>query len=283
MLLRVSLSVAALLSLSVVNSGQLVEFAVGIFDGWVAKPSQFPFHALVGCILEDGYVQWMCNGVIINNRFVATQASCVDYCDNFKIRVGSIVHGYLNITQGITSEYITEPGTRPHVAPGYVAGKREHDLALVEVNQQIIYSHSVQEVNLPRSDESTLAPYVQVVATGFGQLHKYNPWWELQFLTLNVLSASNCSEYFPNADNGTMCAAGTNYDRTGRGSLCQEYGAPLVLKRDNRTLVGLYQYSREQCDEGGPEIFLKIESYIRWIRQTARFGSLDSNIYYIRP
>lgn len=284
MLLRVRFSVLFVSLLSAVN-GQRVSttFLEGIFDGWTAKPAQFPFHALIGCVFDDGYVQWICNGAILNNRFIITSATCANSCDNFKIRVGSIVHGYMNITQGVTSEYVTAPGTRPRYFPGYVAGSTEHDIALLEVSQQIIYSHSVQEVILPKRNESTLGSNVSVVATGFGQYHKYNPYWELQFLTLNTLNSSNCSEYFPNADaNRTMCAQGSDYNnRQKRGSMCQEFGSPLVLKSDNRTLVGLYQYSRESCDEGGPEVFIRIGSYLRWIRRTARFGLLDSNIFYI--
>lgn len=266
-----------------VSKGQLLTgFLSGFFDGWTVKPLQFPYHALIGCVNNDGTVQWICNGAIINNRFVATSASCVYNCNSFKIRVGTIVHGDLNITEGAPSEYITHPGTKPYYAPGFVPGNKEHDLALLETNETIIYTHSVGQVILPKYNESSLAPNVQVVATGFGQPHKFNPWWELQFLTLSTMSTTECLHFFPNAaGNTTICATGTDYNRTVRGSLCKEFGAPLVLKRDNRTLIGIYQYSREKCNEGGPEAFVKIEYYIQWICETARFSTLESNIYRI--
>lgn len=280
MLFRASFVVAATLLLSDVNS----QFALGIFDGWLAKPSQFPFHALIGCVASSGSVVWICNGVIINNRFVATTASCVSSCSHFKIRVGSIVHPAMNVTEEsvprVPSEYLLKPGTKPYLAPGYVEGGKEHNLALLEVNEQIIYSHSIGQAKLPKANKPPVE-YVQTVATGFGEHHKYNPYWELQFLTLNVLAASECVNYFPDVSNSTICAQGTDYNRTRRGSLCEEYGAPLVLKRDNRTLIGIYQYSREGCDEGGPELFLNIGSYVHWIRRTARFQLLDSNIFRI--
>lgn len=279
MLLRVT-AVVVIYFLSYAN-GQIPTNLTGIFDGFLAKPRQFPYHALIGCVQDDESVDWICNGAIINNRFVASLASCVNSCNNFTIRVGTSVHADTNITEGVPREYLSKPGTLPIFAPGYVIGNNENDLALIETSEQIIYSHSVDQVIIPKLNESTLAPDVQVIATGFGQLHHLNPYWELQYLTLNVMPNSECLETFPDLGNTTMCAKGKEYNRMIRGSMCEEYGAPLVLARDNRTFVGIYQTSIATCDVGGPEKFVNIGSFIRWIRRAGRFSTLDSNIYYI--
>lgn len=47
-------------------------FLSGIFDGRTLKPFQFPYHASIDCVNDHETVQWICNGAIINNSFVAT-------------------------------------------------------------------------------------------------------------------------------------------------------------------------------------------------------------------
>lgn len=152
-------------------------------------------------------------------------------------------------------------------------------MAPLETDSQIIYSQSVTKVILLLYNSSALAANTQVVATGFGQFHKYNPWWELQYLTLDVFDNSQFLSFPMQLMRVYMRRV--RYNRTLRGSLCEELGAPLVLKRNNRTLVGMYQYSVPMCEYGGPEMFLAIAPYVRWIRETARFDTLDSDIYQI--
>lgn len=249
-----------------VKDQHLTRTVTGIFDGW------FSLSRINRLYHRQWINSWACNGAIINNRFVITQATCVYRCENFKIRVGSIVHGAMNVTiDGIVGEYVTKWGTKPYFAPGYLPGYQEHDLALLETDSQIIYSQSVTKVILLLYNSSALAANTQVVATGFGQFHKYNPWWELQYLTLDVFDNSQ----FLSSPMQLMRVymRRVRYNRTLRGSLCEEIIA--------LWLVCINQYSVPMCEYGGPEMFLAIAPYVRWIRETARFDTLDSDIYQI--
>lgn len=260
MLLRVT----AVAIISLVSSANGISTNFGISGGRFASPRQFKYHALIGC--DDVTVEWICSGVIINNRFVATLASCVYGCNKFKIRVGTAAHKDSNITEGTPGEYDSKPGILPFNAPGFDMGGNENDLALIETSKQIEYSSDVDAVILPALNESTVAPNVQVLAIGFGKRNETN-WWMLRYLTLGTITNSECLETFPNLGNTTMCAKGT-------GSLCGEYGAPLVLNEYGHHFVGIHQASIEPCVRGGPERFVNIGSFIHWIRETARFEKL---------
>lgn len=253
-----------------------VRFFPGIMDGFYSEPLFLPHHVLIGCAFENGSIttiDWLCNGAIINDRFVATSAICTLHCNNFRILVGSNVHPVMNVPESATI-YSTEPGRKPDYAPGYVQGGRAHDLALLKANEPIIFSEFVKAVKLPpfRGD-FTFDRNVSALASGFGQLHKHNPLWELQFLTYTTINDTECFKSFPdrmpNKSYDPFCARSIEYNRVNRGSLCEEFGAPIVHTIDNRTLMGFYQYSRETCDDGGPEVSLNIGWYIDWIRQTA--------------
>lgn len=102
MVLRVRfvIAVAASFFLSTINGDEAPNFMRGIFDGWAAKPRQFPYPALIGCVYPKDTLQWICNGEIINHRFVMTANICVKNtwteCNNFIIRVDTNVHSALS-------------------------------------------------------------------------------------------------------------------------------------------------------------------------------------------
>lgn len=181
-----------------------------------------------------------------------------------------------NYVEGTIGEYDSKPGILPYTAPGFVMGVNENDLALIETSKQIEYSSHVNAVMLPALNESTVAPNVQVIATGFGQRNSSN-WWILRYLTLNTITHSECLETFPDLGNTTVCAKGIE---SNGGSLCEEYGSPLVLDQYNQSFVGIYQASKGTCAKGSPERFVNIGSFIPWMRETARFATLDPDTYY---
>lgn len=148
----------------------------------------------------------------------------------------------------------------------------------LQTSEQIEYSGGASAVNLPTLNESTsVAPNVEVVATGFGERNKTD-WWRMRFVNFSVITNSECLETFNNVGNSTMCAKNTEGHI--RGSLCGEYGAPLVRNEPNQTFVGLYQASTGTCTEGKPERFVNIGSFIPWIIETARFATLEPDIYW---
>lgn len=135
MLLRVT-TVAIIYFLSSANGVYIRTPTDGITGGELVYPRQFTYHALIGCVNnsngDDKSVEWICNGAIINNRFVATLASCVDGCNKFKIRVGTTAHKDSRFVEGHATEYFSKPGTMPNIAPGFIMGEIENDLATNE-------------------------------------------------------------------------------------------------------------------------------------------------------
>lgn len=250
------------------NVERTIDFKRGIRDGFKTTAHEFPHHAFIGCDQPDGTVKW-CNGAIINQYFVATLHSCLNYCVDVKIRIGSTYHPETNRTDGHV-ELKNKNGTTPRWRPSKRGITFEHDVALIETNVEILFTSEIQPVRLPLWDDidSDYVIGTEVVATAFG-VKEQNPLWELQLLTMTMLSREACLQEIPRLGfrNGTGCAAGMEYNRTCRGSLCDEFGAPFVLKRDNKTLVGLYETSSDFCDVGGPEGFIYIVPYVDWIKR----------------
>lgn len=89
---------------------------------------------------------------------------------------------------------------------------------------------------------------------------------------------SQCKEFYPNrVFNSTLCAEGKFDERTNvRGRLCKDFGAPIVHKEDNRTLIGINHSNVEDC-AAEPAIFVRITSYVNWILQT-----INETTSYIR-
>lgn len=259
-------TVAVFLFISVINGYE--PRTTGIRNGFKAKEQEFPHHAYIGVNRLNGAIEWKCNGAIISEYYVATTLSCLSGFFDITIRVGSNNHPTMKQPAGFL-ELKNKKGTRPLSPPSDPNVLYQHDVALIETNKKISYTRAIQPVKLQKFDHSTIAANVELVATGFGS-QNVNPLWKLQYLTLTVISRQECafviSKSTRTLEEEYVCAVGMDRSRK-RGSLCEEWGAPFVLKEDKSTLVGFYERSEQNCDEGGPEAFLNLMPYVSWIKK----------------
>lgn len=256
-------TVAVFVFISVIN-GREVQPPKGIWQGTIPLEHEFPHHVYIGCDNrnKNGTIDWICNGAIINDFFVATTLSCLKGCIDLVIRLRSNLHPNAKAEHDYR-EVRNKNGTRPRSPPPVT--ELQPDLALIET-EEINFVNGVAPVELP--DFRTIAVGTELVATGFEIMPEY-VFWNLNFLTLSVIDIPTCKDELPGwpLQYYHKCAQGINYNGDCLGSLCDEWGAPFVLKRDNKTLVGFYRRSVYGCEQGGPEVFVFIGTYVKWIKE----------------
>lgn len=232
-----------------------------IIDGFDALPYQLPYQAFIDVYRQQSNIH-SCSGAIINEKFVITSCECVTLGDRFRIILGSV-----NPTKvGDHSSYDHETTIK----------FEEERIALLKVDKPINFDFNVQPVTLPahnngsiyvRSDPSPNLCSVDYTGTASGYLKLNN--FHLQNLKMAVVPADYCSLFFPvNLLTTTLCVRGiTPYDNLPSGSLCSEKGVPLVLPF-NRTLIGIFEYTKNTCESGAAHLFIKIDRLVGWIEET---------------
>lgn len=88
----------------------------------------------------------------------------------------------------------------------------------------------------------------------------------LQFLPMKIVDLQDCAKRLAvKMDKSRICVRGVDIhnDEHAQGALCTEFGVPLVY---NTTLIGIFDYTDSKCTVGGPNLFIKIESFVNWIK-----------------
>lgn len=153
-----------------------------------------------------------------------------------------------------------------HVHPRYVIGRPENDLAVVELNERIIFKREVVSACLPERDFAEnilMSGDLPAVVSGWKEQKQESAFQGP--LTLNQLKykpLTECLETHPNLITNKMgCTANqTNADCT------MSSGSPLLaLYREVFFLTGVIsQPPGAECSKG--YIFQKVSRYLGWLR-----------------
>uniref|UniRef100_A0AAR5QKG5 Peptidase S1 domain-containing protein n=1 Tax=Dendroctonus ponderosae TaxID=77166 RepID=A0AAR5QKG5_DENPD len=140
----------------------------------------------------------ICGGAIISNRWIASAAHCTQLDPGasptqlFTIRMG---------TSFVQSEgtVLTVSRTIEHPGYGNSANFFDHDLSLIEVSRDIVFSNAIQPVALP-VPHAPLIPRSRCVVSGWGRLSEggSSP-LVLHAVTVPLISIKSCNEYYQNS------------------------------------------------------------------------------------
>lgn len=148
------------------------------------------------------------------------------------------------------------------IHPKYSPEHFESDIALVKIPEPVEYSKEVKPIQLPRTCDSN--EKIHVIAVGHGP-NKSNKEFSdiLRWAPLETIPRKKCTNAYPIflLSQGMICAKSF-----GKQSICKNDNGGALLRRKDKTLIGIAQYMNENIGALGlPQTFTNITPYLSWI------------------
>ncbi|CAH0717935.1 unnamed protein product, partial [Brenthis ino] len=173
-----------------------------IVGGNETKPHEFPMMA---GLLFDGADRVVCGGVVIDKRYVLTAAHCI-----VNSYVEEVVFGLHNQN---TLETNNNSSTTQRIAiassvvhPLYGTSDYDYDIAILKMEEDIIFNEYVSPVCLPIKFIKKDFAGDNVTVIGWGTIFFGGPTSDvLQEVTLDVISQRSCRVNRPNITSRQIC------------------------------------------------------------------------------
>ncbi|XP_053662398.1 brachyurin-like [Anopheles marshallii] len=247
-----------------------------VVNGQEASPGQFPYQvALVG---QYAAGVGLCGASILTPNYILTAAHCV--YDSFDASVpivgGTAILGAQNRMVEEPSQQrvsFTSGGIVGH--PGYTLENVRNDIAVVRLDEPIVYTERIQPVRLPaRSDTRTFAGVIGTVS-GFGVYSVANPALSdvLNYVANPIITNADCLAQWGGVAEliqaQNICHSGDG----GRSACNSDSGGPLTVQDNAESLlVGVVSFgSSGGCDDGIPTVYARVSYYLGWIEDNSDF------------
>ncbi|PSN32730.1 Serine proteinase stubble [Blattella germanica] len=239
-----------------------------IVGGESANPGEFPW--LVSITRRGGH---FCGGTLVNKRWVITAAHCM--CsgpvelpvEHIRVTVGE--HDLAKRETPLAKEVRIR---RLVLHPDYRCERFNHDIALLELDDEVGWSESVWPACLPQAGATSFSGR-EATAAGWGWLQEKSPGKRadtLQKVTLLVVDNDTCRDWYKSRGKKTkildsqMCAG---YEQGGRDSCWADSGGPLMIVDDDQiTVVGVISTGIGCAQPKLPGLYTRLSNYSTWIR-----------------
>nr|XP_016936780.2 serine protease SP24D-like [Drosophila suzukii] len=198
-----------------------------------------------------------CGGSILTRNFILTAAHCVSdedenhvitpvAADRFTIRAGSNDRFSGGVLHQVAEVIIHE---------GY--GNFLNDVALLRLESPLIFSSSIQPIDLPSVDTPA---DVDVIISGWGRIkHQGDLPRYLQYNTLKSISTEECEELIEFGFEGELCLLHV----VDNGACNGDSGGPAVY---NNQLVGVAGFVVDGCGSTYPDGYARVFYFKEWIK-----------------
>ncbi|XP_017047214.1 chymotrypsin-2 [Drosophila ficusphila] len=204
-----------------------------------------------------------CGGAIIDERWIITAAHCTRGRQAAAFRV---LTGTQDLRQNGSKYYYPD---RIVEHSNYAPRKYRNDIALLHLNESIVFNNVTQPVEL---DHEALVPESRLLLTGWGTLSLGGDVpTRLQSLEVKYVPFEQCRAAHDNStrvDIGHVCT----FNDKGRGACHGDSGGPLV---HNGKLVALVNWGLP-CAKGYPDAHASIAYYHDFIRTQLSLSKTDS-------
>jgi elastase-2 len=141
----------------------------------------------------------------------------------------------------------------------------QHDLALIKLPYQILFTKYIQPVRLPVNLLGTLDG-INTIVTGWGKTNdngELSNILQKEFVT--VIGNSVCSRFYDDSIYSTdICTMGKHKE-----SVCDgDSGGPLCILNTNILIGVVSYYHGTSCESGFPSGYMRVTSYLNWISKT---------------
>lgn len=258
---------AVILSLTVasefVDQSRSTDESTRIFNGFNSSRGQFPHQAFLIISFNSGHR--VCGGSLISDRWVLTAAHCLNGTRSIEIHLGAL-KTYQFREQGRVIYYGYPSSVFIH--PHFVAEIALHDIGLVQLEESVQFTDTVQPIALPKSGE--YYHDIPTIASGFGLQNTDDEHVAqiLQWAPFYTINNFKCAGFFSDVASiivlrpSIICAVGIK-----DASICMgDGGNPLIDKHD--VLIGISSFvSGRGCHLGYPSVFMRVTYYLDWIEK----------------
>ncbi|XP_063911439.1 trypsin-1-like [Zophobas morio] len=248
-----------------------------IVGGDTADRGEFPW--LVSITRRGGH---FCGGTVISNRFILTAGHCLctgigtDTLKPNHIKVTIAQHDLTNKSSDayeVTLKAVT-------VHPEYTCGNVKNDIAILEMDNRLVWSEFVSPACLVASsseDDYTPIDDLPAVVAGWGWTHEDSSKGKranvLQKAHVNVIGTEKCRQWYKSQGKKTkiqdtqICAG---HEQGGVDSCWADSGGPLMIatgKVDQMMVVGIVSTGIGCARPFLPGLYTRISEYIPWVRE----------------
>uniref|UniRef100_A0A8C8RQT8 Azurocidin 1 n=1 Tax=Pelusios castaneus TaxID=367368 RepID=A0A8C8RQT8_9SAUR len=248
------ISRVALLGLLLVCSTQAGKQDATIVGGHKVKDHSRPYMAF----LESEYREVLCDGFLIQQKWVMTAAHCRG---SRNVRI-LLVLGTDKLTD--SSNHLWDIA-KFHPHPHYNPITFENDIMLLQLSTPVPYNEAVQPVKLPPRDWEI--PCTAACSTaGWGRTTNNRTHSQsLQEVNLTLVSREECQLCHKQKITNNMICAGNN-----KHNACQgDSGGPLIC---DGVAEGVVSFGSKECGKA-PTVYTQISRYLPWINKVTNSTS----------
>jgi len=239
----------------------------------VRDKERFPWQLSLATSYFGFFYQHRCGAALISRQWVITAAHCIKQLGLSSLY---IMGDFLEVEDKFETAQVRWVD-KVVMHPKFVAALYEQDIALLHLEEELVFSASVLPICLPPPGADTgRFPYLGRLATltGWGRHWDKGPLATgLEMVQLPLISNKQCMEWYNRSGSRQLIPQHTflcaGWEEGAKDACGGDSGGPLVVYRpDGRAeLVGIVSWGIGCGTKGRPGVYTRVSNFIAWIKE----------------